>query len=511
MTDLLTARERSFADLPSGILIKQVMLWQPIGLLLTVLHVLLVKESVYLFPVIPFLLGWLYLNAPLTGAVVYFQVLIYQNLIVSIFSPGMEYSPTYVMLGGTNFVALATMAVIAFNRLTVPYWWNRLGNIVVLILAALAMLVLYSVIGTAKAGPTSAAIYFRFFATSLFAALVGLDLGRAWGLRTLGSAFIFSMFLAICLGIIEYCIPLDYYDWVNEVTYWQLKWTKQPLAQNLFYVPADIVKAFTEVFFNVAGTEHSYGETTTFRFGGPIITPTSFAYSLSVTGLSAFSVRRSAWLLVILPLMALEGAKGASFLLALSVVMYVVWALTSSKRKVVISGVVLSVGYIASALIVGLQSNDYHTAGFLGGVHSLASNPLGHGIGVGGNMSAEANAGFKMERFLREGADFAVESAVGVLFYQVGIVSVLYLLVFLTLFWAGPMGERRGNRMIPARHDIWFFATAMIMVNGIFQEEAYSPYAAGMVVLMCSCVIGNGQRQRLLHSPNQRLISPVSA
>src|ERR1044072_1804072 len=119
MPDLrVSAPQRTFADLPTGTLIKQIIVWQPIGLLMLALHVLLVKESIYLFPVIPALAAWLYYNAPFAGVLVYFQILIYQNLMVSIFSVGMDYSPTYVMLGGTNFAVLATIAMIAFNRLT---------------------------------------------------------------------------------------------------------------------------------------------------------------------------------------------------------------------------------------------------------------------------------------------------------------------------------------------------------------------------------------------------------
>src|ERR1044072_9944093 len=72
------------------------------------------------------------------------------------------------------------------------------------------------------------------------------------------------------------------------------------------------------------------------------------------------------------------------------------------------------------------------------------------------------------------------------------------------------MGERRGNRMVPSRQDIMFFATAMIMVNGVFQEEAYSPYAAGMVLLMCSCLVANGLRQRVVYIPSRNMIQPVS-
>ena len=494
--------ERTFAELPTSALLNRVLIWQPIGLLLMVVHVLFVRQSVWLFPVAPLLLGWVYLNAPLAGALVFFQILIYQNLIVSLFSPGMDYMPTYVSLGGTNFVALCVIAVIAMNRLMTSYWWQKSRGVIWLVLLALAMTTVYTAIGAAKAGPTSALVYFRTFTSPLFAVIVGLDLGRAWGFKTIATAFIFSVVVSIGLSILEYAIPLDYYGWMNEVSYYQLKWGLSPDGPS-FWVPQDIVNAFTNVFFNVAGTSPSESVTTTFRFGGSIITPTSFAYILSVVGLVAVSLRRSAWLLVILPLMFLDGAKGASLLLILSLLVWMVWALTANKPMVLICGLILIVAYVSFGLISGFRNEDYHVVGFMGGVHSLASTPFGHGMGVGGNMSAQAAAGFKMDGpggFTKLGADFALESAVGVLFYQTGFASIFMFAVFIGLLYAAPLGELRGDRLVPVRRDILFFAVAMIMVNGIFQEEAYSPYTAGTIMLLCSVLIGNGRRPSAIYS-----------
>ena len=97
--------------------------------------------------------------------------------------------------------------------------------VICLVLAALAMTVLYSLIGAGKAGPTSAMVYFRNFTAPMFAVLVGLDLGRSWGFKTVASAFIFSVVLAIGMGLVEYFDPLDYYTWTNEVTFYQLRYT----------------------------------------------------------------------------------------------------------------------------------------------------------------------------------------------------------------------------------------------------------------------------------------------
>jgi hypothetical protein len=505
------ARDRLLVDLPSGMLLTQVLIWQPIGLLLLAFHVLLVCESIWLFPIVPLIGAWLYAREPLAGILVYFQFLIYQNLMTSLFSPGMAYQPTYVMLGGTNFLALCLIAPIALNRLIAPYWWREtrqsvlLRRVVWIVLAALVMTVFYSLLGAVKAGPTSAAIYFRNFTSPLFAVLVGLDLGRIWGYRTIGPVFMYSVALALVLGFIEYCYPLEFYDWIHEVTYYQLKYYMAPTG-NTFFVPQDIVAHFTNVLFNVSGGD-THQTMNTFRFGGPIITPTSFAYIMCVVGLLAISLRRTVWLVVVLPLLLLEGAKGSLLLMVLSVALWVVWKSTRSKRAVMIAGVVLSTLYVGSGIVIGLQSNDYHVIGFLGGVHSLVGNPLGHGIGVGGNLSADANAGFKMDGpggFTHLGADFALESAIGVLFFQTGFASLLIFAVFFVLVYTAPLGELVGNQLRPVNRDILVFAVALIMVNGVFQEEAYSPYAAGMIVMMCGCIVGNGRRPLVEYMPSLR-------
>ena len=53
-------------------------------------------------------------------------------------------------------------------------------------------------------------------------------------------------------------------------------------------------------------------------------------------------------------------------------------------------------------------------------------------------------------------------------------------------------------RMTPRRQDVLFLAMAMVVVNGIFQEEAYAPYAAGLLALLCGIVVTNGARPSLL-------------
>jgi hypothetical protein len=73
--------------------------------------------------------------------------------------------------------------------------------------------------------------------------------------------------------------------------------------------------------------------------------------------------------------------------------------------------------------------------------------------------------------------------------------------VFVALLRAAPIGAvvvRNGAaRMMTRRQDVLFLAMAMVVVNGIFQEEAYAPYAAGLLTLLCGIVVANGTRPAL--------------
>jgi hypothetical protein len=492
-----------YSELPAGTVLRYALGSQALGLLLLTFHIVLVRESIWLFPVVMAVLIWLYSNAPLAGLIVYFQILLYQNVLISIFSPGMQYMPDFVALQGTNFVALSVIAIVALSRLMTPSWRFRVGGIITTILIALIVMALYTLVGVAKEGLTSALVYFREFTSPAFAVLIGLDVGRKWGYRSVGLCFLVSSALAIVIGVIEYSIPIEYYGLTNAVQFMQLKSFTTP-KNNIFYMPQDIVKYYTGTYLNISGADSVVSSITGFRFGGPIENPISYAYILAIIGLVGVSLRRSGWLLAVLPLLVLIGVKGALLLVVLSFVLWFIWQVTRNKRVLVASGVALMIAYTGYGIVTGLAVDDFHVLGFLGGVRSLISDPIGHGIGVGGNLSANANAGFRWTGeggFARMGPDFALESAVGVLIYQMGVASVFVFAIFIALLRAAPMGlVTVGNgirRTTSRRQDLLFLAVAMIVVNGIFQEEAYAPYAAGLLALLSGIAVANGRRPQL--------------
>jgi hypothetical protein len=371
---------------------------------------------------------------------------------------------------------------------------QRYRHIAFSLLVAFTVLTLYTGIGAIKAGPTSAIVYFREFASPLLAGIVGIEVGRVWGFRTVGVCLLYSSVLAILLSIFEYSYPIDFYNTINEVRFLQLKYFAQPTG-NTFYTAQDIVTHYTSVFFNITAGSTASDSLQSFRFGGTIINPISNGYIIAVSGIVAVALKRSSWLLILVPMLVMEGVKGANILLLVSLALFWVWVIFANRTMLLVASVCVAVLYIGVGIFLGLRNDDFHVLGFMGGVHSLLHTPIGHGVGVGGNMSSNANAGFKWTGrggFVSGGVDFAVESAIGVLIYQMGVAAAAILGVFATFLWQAPLGDRIFFR--PQRSDIVFLALAMIAVNGVFQEEAFAPYAAGLLMLLAGVLIGNQRR-----------------
>jgi hypothetical protein len=478
-------------------LAKRAILWQIVGLVLMICHVMLVRQSLMFYPIVILISGWMYLRSSIGGLIIWFGVLVYQNLIIAFFSTHLEYSE-YTALGGTNFVMLVIMAAIACQRL-LPLW-NTFRPIAIALTLGMALAVCYLLIGATKSGFTPAMFYFRQVTGPLLAAVIGIDVGRAWGFRTVGLCLLYTAIPSLILSVVEFIDPINFYIFFNEVHYYQLKYALQT-TQNTFYVPQDIVTHFTAAFFNMTGSD-PHDDWNSFRFGGTIINPVSNGYIIAITGLVAVSVKRSYWLILVVPLLLAVGVKGASVLLAGSLLLWLFWRSVHNRKLLLIAGLIGGTLYVAATLYIGLSNQDYHALGFMGGVHSLTSTPIGHGLGVGGNVSDQANAGMHWEGkggFRSAGVDFALESAVGVMFYQMGFASFVIIGTFVTFLLTAPLGRTR-NYVMPTRSDIMFFGLGFIMLNGIFQEEAYAPYAAGLLMLLVGVLVGNQRRQGVLVS-----------
>jgi hypothetical protein len=277
-----------------------------------------------------------------------------------------------------------------------------------------------------------------------------------------------------------------------------------------FWSAKNVVFHNTSYLFNITGNEFTGSaiDLQQLRFNGTVMHPISYAYILAAVGIVAWSVRQSGWLLLAFPLLVASGGKGGNLLFMCSFCLLSVWYITCNRSLVMWCGSILVVAYIGFGLLLGMDGGDYHVLGFLGGIHGFVNNPLGHGIGVGGNLSEDAKIGLKWQDFQHFGStDFALESAVGVLLYQMGIAAAAVFAVIMMLLKKLPFGVFTSRGVLPKRSDLLFIVLAAVAINGIFQEEAYSPYAVGLMALFCGILVTNGRRPVEVLMPMQRLLT----
>jgi hypothetical protein len=229
------------------------------------------------------------------------------------------------------------------------------------------------------------------------------------------------------------------------------------------------------------------------RLVGPNMSVIPFGYALGFFCLFLVAVGLWPVALLTLPLLLFVSAKGPVIL-----IVFVVAALISTR----LFGAVITLIGIFCALIVygivgihtGVLAGDYHAIGFMGGLNGFFSNPLGRGLGIGGNLSAGY---FEIDWSKAQAAgtvDGAVESAVGVLLYQMGVFSFVPLALFL---WIGFTAWKLYARTGIAAQGLAAFGMFVIVFNGIFQEEAlFSPPALGLIISFAGLVIGNDVRMK---------------
>src|SRR5665811_1005984 len=198
------------------------------------------------------------------------------------------------------------------------------------------------------------------------------------------------------------------------------------------------------------------------------------------------------FVLLTLPLILAIGSKGALALFAIcGMALFLVSYIPASRRLWIY--VAILCGYAAFGISTGLRFQDYHVIGFIGGLRGFLSNPLGHGIGVGGNQSMNF-AELDWSRAQQMGhTDVAVESAIGVLLYQVGVAGIALLGL---IAW---LGRTLWGLYLVSGKPVFAamgLGVLTILVNGIFQEEAlFSPLAFGLLAAFAGLLLGSVYRE----------------
>lgn len=485
-----TAQPYHELSVPAAIL--HALAWQAVGVFGLICHVVLVKEVSPACVVVCMAgLAWLASNRPLPAFIVFLQVLLYQNVLVSIFSPGMSHN-SYVALSGSSFIS----AVVVAGMFSVDLLRSqdaRIKRLSQYAFAAIAVAAAYMAIGAAVQSPVGAIISFRSVSAMLFSLLIGLRLGSSWGYRTAAICFLLAVFMGLIMSALEIADPAWYLDLVNAKDFFNLK-NAGLMADRYLFDAHSVIETQTGAWFNsplVSGGEGS------FRFGGPNMHSISYAYVLSIAELVLMSLGRFELVPVLLAFSISAGVKGPTVLFAITTALYIMWHLTRSKPLLVAATLGFSAFYTIYGIRTGISIGDFHALGFMGGVYGFLSNPLGHGLGAGGNLGTTVSRAYWEKMQHAGAADVGLESAVGVMLYQMGIGSIAIFAALVRLLQKAPIGTSPRPGATPT--DLLFIGLWIGLTNGVFQEEAYSPYAVGLLVLFCAILTANGRRRAIFH------------
>jgi hypothetical protein len=426
-------------------------------------------------------------------------VLLFQNLFVSILSSYLATPSELEFVKGYNFLLCAVMwlATLALYLLRQRNHSTEVNRIMWWSIATLAVIMLYFAIGFLQ-NPLGASIYLRNIVLPLLLFQLALLAAATFDVRITPFLVAVGFALFFC-GYLELIFRDFWLTVTNGYTFWhfdELKathsgvWEAEMRATG--NVPVDLKDRFS--FLNTPLLE-DLGLSEILRIFGPNMSPISFGYGVAFFILFLFSVGWP-WLAVsAVPLLVLCSVKGA---LIMTLFVGAGWISTRLLGPIVtlFLGLLALVIYVIVAIRVGLQIGDYHVIGFMGGWNGFLQNPVGRGLGIGGNLS---DTFFSIDWSAAQQAgtvDGAVESATGVLLYQMGIFALAPLgFYFAMALKAWRLYASSGN----LTQGLASFGVIVVLFNGFFQEEAlFAPPALGLLLCLTGLVIGNQIRSETI-------------
>ena len=436
----------------------------------------------------------LYLT-PMAPLVVVFAIL-FQNLFVSLLSGYLTGQDDYNFVRGYNFLTMMIVWLWLFGHYAIN--WRRFSSaanrVMLAGLIAFALIGFYLLLGMAK-NPTGAIIYLR----NIITPMVLFQIFFLTALRShqpMVPFFVAVTLIVIGLGYIEMLDRRLWLDLTNGWRLWELgaegavkNLVLDKEAQETGRVVVHLLDTMKVAFLNTPLLgDHSF---TILRMNGPNIHAISYSYALGFLAIMMLMNRRWYLALPMVPLMLLASAKGAMILLFLAFC-----ALLARKlfgAMVAFAGLVLVLAtYVVIGIVLGLKIGDYHVLGFMGGLYNFFGDPLGNGLGNGGNLVSNFQ---KLDWPAYQAAGrtpVAMESAVGVMLHQMGVAAFGLLAVYCWLAWQTYKVSFKSQIQL---HSVASFALIIVLVNGIFQEEAiFSPLALGLIMGLNGHILGSVMR-----------------
>ncbi len=435
---------------------------------------------------------------PATAPTIVVGSFLYQNFVLAFMGGLIDFGTAFDSARGANFVILiAGLGAFVLACFVAP---SRLPpesrKWLLAALAVIAVVVLYFGLGAARGSARDATVYFRNTVTPLAcfvvalaaASLYRIDIGRP--LLILGAG-------AVAYGYCELLFEMDFLSLFNgdeyilqrisrqiETGYWESR------LERTGFVLRGLDDVMRAPLFNIPGMGDLMP--TVFRLAGPNFHPISYAYALVIIA-TWLMYRGHYWMFAAaLPLLLVIGSKGA-LIVAMAAIGMKVGVVVVGRRNALLLFFAGLMAYLAGAIAYGRSVADYHVIGLLAGLRDFARNPVGQGLGFGGNLASEAEER-DWSRWQLEGiADVPIESAAGVMLYQMGVGA----LAFFALLFALVRVCR--SRYLETGDPAFLYSivlVATVSTNAVLQEEAfYSPLALGFGMVLVGLTLGADLRR----------------
>lgn len=361
------------------------------------------------------------------------------------------------MLHGLNFfviIVLFTLLFIKKQKITIASTSIAIASLVILCTLGYGI---FS--GLLNNQFTAVVIYFRLFSTGIFLFWIGFWLAERTSENILANCLVLILIALLLFGVIELLFPEIYVNIINANHYQFIKREYMEVPDTETFIQANQKKLFNlKIFKNIQVR----------RLSSLSMHTISFGYILCSLGL--FCIFKKKYTLAILSFIGIvifTFSKGPILAFLLTIVIFG-WKRVSNFSFS--SLVLVLVPFWIIVVYLGARVNNEHIEGFLNGLQTLSNKPLGSGFGYGGNFNRLPG-----ERDFSKGT----ESALGLLFSNLGFLSFLYFSSFVRIT-NNVFNKVKGDKrliIIPISALIFLF-------QGIFQEEAYSPYAIGIILFL---------------------------
>ncbi len=387
---------------------------------------------------------------------------LYQNALIAFSSGFIPDSNTFSILHGTNFFITTLLFVLLSIRSLGFVLKSSLFTITFFVLVLLGI---FCGIGVYLYGFKNSFVYFRLFSMVFMMFWIGVyfsSLITESSFRTILKTILLLTLISI---VGQFLFPELFLTLMNDVDYYALKGEASSMEEVIQIL-------YSNTYFNIS----SFGQA--IRAPGFIKSFISSAYFVICLSILLYWNRNKYMVLISFIIMSVcVASKGAFICFFFFLILYYL----NKKFKFNIQAALFILLFLWIPLVfIGYTSYNEHLIGFVSGLSYL--DTFGNGLGFSGNLSDIRLASYSgiplpdqgyWTRFYN-----GSESALGVLFSSLGAFSIIYLyLLFRHLFRIYPI--LKNNNL-----DYIALLSIVMVFQGIFQEEAFSPYAFGMVLFI---------------------------